>query len=65
MTSTQEETFKKVLKSHSIDYIEEHFVNYVADRNMSMLDDQHPCLESGAIYAEDVIFKKIKTLGWI
>jgi hypothetical protein len=64
LTPNQEETFRQVLDSYSIAHIEGHFVDYAKNRNMLMMDDRHPSTEAGEVYAEEVIFEKIKSLDW-
>ena len=65
MTTAQEKVFKKLLNDYNIDFVDEYFLEFSKDRNMPMTDDMHPSLEAGILYAEEVIYKKIKNLGWI
>ena len=65
MSTDQEKIFKKLLNEYDIDYVDNYFLEFSKDKNMPMMDDRHPGLEAGALYAEEVIYKKIKNLGWI
>jgi hypothetical protein len=65
MLTDQKTVFKKLLNEYDIDFVDEYFLEFSKDRNMPMMDNMHPGLEAGTLYAEEVIYKKIKNLGWI
>ena len=65
MTIDQETVFKKLLNEYGINFVDEYFLEFSKNRNMPMMDDMHPSSEAGILYAEEVIYKKIKNLGWI
>jgi hypothetical protein len=65
MTTAQEKVFKKLLNDYNIDVVDEYFLEFSKDRSMPMMDDMHPSSEAGVLYAQEVIYKKIKNLGWI
>lgn len=62
----EKDIFCDSLDKHNINYIEEFYVDWVRSKNLKMWDDDyHPAPESGALYAEQVIYDKIKKLSWI
>jgi hypothetical protein len=60
----QEETFKKILDIHDIEYIKEYYVDYSKNLGKIMPDGFHPTPEAGSLFAEEVVFTKIKNLNW-
>lgn len=65
LSRDQEKIFKKVLNDNNVNYVEEYHVDYVKEKNMEMMDDNHPSAESNSYFAKEVIFEKIKMLNWI
>lgn len=57
--------FKHKLKINNIDYIDECFLEFAKDNHLGLMDDMHPDAEASAVYAEEIIFKKMKDLKWI
>lgn len=54
------------LNFHKIPFIGEYYVNWVKDNKLKMWDDDyHPAKESGELFAEQVLYKRIKELKYI
>lgn len=60
-----DKTFIKIMEENGINFIaDKTYLTWVKDNNGTLQDDLHPTEESGKRYATEVLYPKIKDLGW-
>jgi hypothetical protein len=64
-TEKNKNIFYEKLLRHNIPVLTESYLDWVIQQNLPLLDDSHPTMESGEIFAEKVIVPKLKELGWL
>ena len=65
MFDNQLDIFKNYLTNNHINFIDQLYLEYAIDNKLKMLNDMHPADSAGKQYAKEIVYPKLRSLGWI